>query len=75
MPTACVNRPQATETSSVLPIAQPPPSENFGELIRSLFNKIAAVAALRDNTTMAVATRTDTREQPPQPDACIDATI
>ena len=38
-------------------------------------NERAAAAASNDNTAMAVATRPATRELPPQPDACIDATI
>ena len=75
MPTARVNRPQATDTSSVPPNAQPPPTKTFRERTRRLFNKRAAAAALRDYTTMAVAARPATREHPPQPDKCIDATL
>ena len=75
MPTARVTRPQATDTSSVPPIAPPDASETFGERIQRLFDKRASTAALHDNTTMAVATRLATREQPPQPDTCIDATL
>ena len=75
MPTAHVTCPQATSTSAVPPNAQPAPSETFGERARRLFNERAAAAELNDNTAMAVATRPATRELPPQPDACIDATI
>ena len=66
MPTARVTRPQATDTSSVPPNAQPSPSEKFGERNQRLFNQRTSVAALNDTTTMDVATIPATRDQPPQ---------
>ena len=75
MPTARVTRPHATDTSSVPPNAPPAASETFRERNCRLFDKKAAAAALRDNTTMAVAIRPATREQPPHPDTCIYATL
>ena len=63
MPTALVTRPQATDTSSVPPIAPPAASETFGERTRRLFDKRADAAMSRDNTAIEVATRPATREQ------------
>ena len=75
MPTACVTRPQATATSAVPPNAQPALIENFEEQTWPLFNKRDSDTASNDNTTMEVAARPAPRELPPQPDACIDATL
>ena len=75
MPTARVTRPQATATSSVPPIAPPVTSEKFGQRTRRIFNKRDAGATSNDNTNTAFTTRPITREQPSQPDACIQATI
>ena len=75
MPPARVTRPQATGTSAVPPPDQPPPTESFGERARLLFNDRDATATSIDNTAMAVATRPAVREQPPQPDAFIDAAL
>ena len=75
MPTARVTCSQATATLAVPPHAQPAPSENFGERAWRLFNERDAVAVSNENTAMAVAARPATRELPPQPDACIDATL
>ena len=61
MPTACVTRPQSTDTSAVSPNAQTAPSETFEERARRLFNKRAAATASNDNTTMAIAARPATR--------------
>ena len=73
MPTARVSRPQATDTSSVSPIAQPAASENVGQRSRRLFDKRAASTDSNDTTTMEVFTRPSTREQPPRPNTYIDA--
>ena len=75
MPTACVTRPQATDTSSVPPNSPPAASETFGERARRLFDKIASATDSHDNTTTEVATRPAAREQPPRPDTCIDAVL
>ena len=75
MPTTRVTRPQATPTLAFPPNAHPTPSEKSGERPRRFFNKRAASAASKDNTTMAVAARPATRELPPQPNACIDNTL
>ena len=75
MPIARVICPQATDTSSVPPNAQPSLSENFRERTHQIFNERAAAAALRNNTTMDVYRIPATRKQPPQPDACIYATL
>ena len=40
-----------------------------------LFNERNAAAASNDNIAVAVSARPATRELPPQPDACIDATL
>ena len=75
MPTARVTRPQAIDTLYVPTKAQPSPSENFGERNRRLFNQRTSASALRNSTTMEVATRPSKREKPPQPDACIDVML
>ena len=75
MPTARFTLPQATDTSSVTPNAPPVVTESFGERAMRLFNERAAAIALRDHTTMEVATRPAAREQLSWPDTCIDAVL
>ena len=75
MPMARVIRPKATDTSYLPPNSQHSPSEKFRERTQRIFNKRAAAAVLRDIISIAFVTRPGTREHPPQPDACIDATI
>ena len=75
MPTARVTCPQVTGNSSVLLIAPPNVSDNFGQRAQCLLDEKAAAAASLCDTPMDVAAEPAPREQPPRPDTSTAAVL